>query len=576
MSQPPPPPSQPPSGGFGAPQDPPPDGYGYPQQPPPGGYGYPQQPGGPPQPPQQPPGPPTPPPGGYGYPPQQPGPSGAPTQPAGYGYPAPQQGPYANTMPGNYPQVPGPGVPGGPGGSGGNNNKIIAIVAAAVAVVLIVGAGVFFLTKDDGGKDEAKGGGGSSQGTQGGGADPNKPPKNVDAKQIVSLDAPKVKDVTSMVGAWSTGKTFAKSGLNEIISTDLTSKKVTKIPLKGGVCAASRDMTKDHKVAVVAGQTISSDADCTRMVIVDLDKKKVVWEATMPNADTRNIENVTISGDTVASAWIGGSVGYKISNKKRLWKATPSTCRDVGYAGGKSLVAVVECGDLDTPQITVQKLDPDTGKAQKKFEVPKGAKNVRVASTEPLVIVTGAGDELTSDVMTVTSDYKLKTRIPIGKRYNRPCDLDVDSCYAMAVSNDTVYLSTAEHQGQADYGRTNEIMAIDFNTGNTKWKSEAGEKRSIIPIKLQGQNVVGYKLPSYDSGGEVVTIEPKKGKQTTLLKMPPSDTGKGEQAINVSTYSVDQPIIFDHGRLFLHDGLISEPRPTDDEAPKLAVGFGAQ
>ncbi|WP_326689842.1 PQQ-like beta-propeller repeat protein [Streptomyces sp. NBC_01795] len=587
MSQPPPPPSQPPSGGYGAPQEPP---QGQPS------YGYPAQPGQTPPPPPQapgtpPPAPGTPPPGpygqqqppaGYGYPqgqqqpgygyPQTPAPQ-APTQTA-FGAvqpPSPPGGPYGQQQPGAYPygNAAGP-VPGG--GGGGNNSKVIGIVAAVVAVVLVAGLGVFFLTKDDGKEDEAK-----KDDKKSSQADPNAKPKNTSGKQIVDMKAPEVNDVTTVTGAWATDKVYAKSSVRNIIVQDLKTKQQSKIPLKGNVCAASNGMTKDHKVAVVVQETISNSADCTRMVIVDLDKKAVAWDKTMPNSDTRSNENVAISGDTVASAWIGGSVGYKISTKKKLWEAQPSNCRDTGYQGGKSLVVVVECGnDLDNPEVSVQKLDPNTGKAKWKYEPPKGIKNVRVASTDPMVLVAGAGDELASDVLTVGDDKKLKAKISLGKRYNKPCELEVDGCYGMAVGPDTVYLSTAEHPGASEYGDTNEIMAFDFNTGKTKWKAAAGEKRTIVPFKMQGQNVLGYKPPSYDSGGQVVTIEPKGGKQTKLLQMPVSDIGKGEQAFSVDTYSVDTQIIFEHNRLFLDDKLISERRASQEEIPRLAVGFGAE
>lgn len=593
MSQPPPPPGQPPSGGFGAPQEPPPGGpsYGYPQQPP-------QQPGQPPQapgaPPSTPPPPNTPPPpGGYGYPqqpppgygypqqPPQPGgftappppgaPQGSPQGQPPYGYPQQPPGQYPQQHPGMY-GTPPPGAPGGPGGK--NNGKIIGIVAAVVAVVLIAGAGVFFLTKDGDEKDdEAKGGGGNSQGVGGKEAQP----KNAKAEELFTLDAPKVNDVTTVIGAWATDSVYAKSSVNEIQLMDLkTNKKKGTIALKGGVCSATTEMTKDHKVGLVVQETISSKADCSRMVVVDLDAAKIVMDEKMPNADTIGNENVVLSGTTVASAWIGGSAAYDIRTGKKLWAAKASTCRDKGYKGGKHLYAVVECGDLDTPQITVQRLDPaNKGKATWKYEVPKGATNVRIASVDPLVLVTGTGsDSLTTDVMAISEDKKLKARIPLGKRYEKPCGLEVNACYSIAAADDTIFLATTEHQGSSDYGRTNEVMAFDFESGHPKWKAPAGEKRTMFPIRMEGRNVLAYKQPSYDSGGEIVSIEPSKGKQTKLLKMPVSDFGKGEQAFSVSASSLDTPVLYEHGRFFLDDHMISERRPSDEEIPKLAVGFG--
>ncbi|MBO8188470.1 hypothetical protein [Streptomyces spirodelae] len=596
MSQPPPPPSQPPPGGFGAPQEPPRDqqgqpSYGYPQQP--GSdqsYGYPQQ---PPQPPQGPAGtpsePPTPAaPSGYGYPQQNahaaptqaafgavtPPPPGPPGQPPGPpGPPGPPPGGYGQQPPAGYPYAnTAAGAPGG-GGGGRNNSKIIAVVAGVVAVAVIAVGVVFFVTKDDGGKKNESKGDDKKNSQQ---KDPNTPPKDPQAKQIVDLKAPEVKDYTDVGGGWATDKVFAKSSVREMIIKEFKSGSETKISLKGNVCAASNGMTEDHKVAVVVQETISNSADCTRMVIVDLDAKKIAWDKTMPNADTRSVDSVAISGDTVAAAWIGGSVGYKISTKKELWKAKPSECRDVGYAGGKKLFAVVECGSsIRNPQVSVQRLNPDSGKSEWKYDPPKGVRNVRIASTEPLVLVAGAGDELTSDVLTVGEDKKLKAKISLGDRYERPCRVEVNSCYSIAVGPDSVYLATTEHDGGSDsLSRINEVMAFDFNTGRTKWKSSSGDSREIVPFKMQGSNVVAYKTPSIGHGGEIVTIEPKKGKQTTLLKMPASDFDEGEQAFSVSPGSLDTPLIFEHNRFFLLENTLSENRSSlRDEEPRLAVGF---
>ncbi|WP_016908978.1 PQQ-binding-like beta-propeller repeat protein [Streptomyces xiaopingdaonensis] len=578
MSQPPPPPNQPPSGGFGAPQGPdseepsanqppqppqapppagapapppgpppqappggpqappPAGGFGAPQQPPPGGYGYPQQP---------------PPPAGYGYP------------QGGYGYP--QQAPPGAL---GYPTPPPGGKPGG-----GGSNKLIAIIASAVAVVLIAGVAVFFVTRDDDGSDESKGDDkGSSQGASGEGDRKG----NVKAKEIVSLDAPEVKTVTSVVGGWATDKVFAKSSVNEVVGFSLPDgEEKWRLDLKGGVCAASNEKTSDGKVAAIVQETVSSSAKCTRMVVIDLNAGKLVWDKDLPGSTTTSAENVAISGDTVAAAWIGGSVAYSISSGNELWSGKPSNCRDTGYAGGDELAVVVECGSFSSSQITVQKLDPKTGKATMKFKAPKGVQTARIASTKPLTLVVGAGTSLPTDVMTVDDNGKLKAKVTIGKRYNKPCSTEVNSCHTMAVGKDAFYLSTTEHAGSSDSGRTNEVMAFDWATGKAEWKASAGEKRTIVPIKTEGDDVIAYKLPAYSVGGEIVKLDAAQGKETVQLKMPVSDVGKGEQAISIAPYSARTPIIYENNRLFLLEKLISERRDHDRDKRKLAVGFAA-
>ncbi|NGO73346.1 PQQ-binding-like beta-propeller repeat protein, partial [Streptomyces boncukensis] len=493
-------------------------------------------------------------------------------------------GPYGATGQQQPPMYPAPGAP---GGGGGKNNKMIAIVAAAVAAVLVAGAGVFFLTRDDDGddkKDESKGNNSQgSQGSQRGGADPK--PTSTKGDELFSIDDPEVKDYTKVPGAWATDKVFAKTGLKELLVVDLkTNQQKKPVKLRGEVCGASNGMTKRHEVGLVVRETVSSKASCNHMVVVNIETGKIVMDEKMPNAERESSnENVAISGDTVASAWTGGSAAYDIPSGKELWSAKPSNCRDEGYAGGKHLYAVTRCGtDYDKPQYTVQRLDPkNKGKATWKFKVPKGVKSINIASTDPLVLAVGTSSRSSSvsDLMTVGEDKALKARIPLDKKYVSPCYYQgVDSCYNIAVGPDTVYLATKEHSGQADYGRTNEIMALDFNSGNAKWKAEAGEKRSFIPLRMQGTNLIAYKLPDYQGGGEVVSIEPGKGKQTRLLQLPASRQGSGEQAFNISSSSLRMPLLWEHNRLFLHKANLLKKRDSGYTSPfsKLAAGFGAE
>lgn len=516
MSQPPPPPPiQPPPGGFGGPP-----AYGYPQQP---QAGFPPPPGTPP-------------------------------------------------YPGAYPPGPfGPGFQGGPAGPGGpkgpgSNSKALGIVAAAVAVVVLIGVGGWFVvgSGDDGGGESPTASSGGGEEPAGGG----------EAKKLFSLDAPEVTEATSVPGGWAAGDIFAKSSTDKIIGTDVTDgSEAWTLPLKGGVCAASQQKTEGNEVALVVKETISSRADCNRLVLVDLDNHKIKWDKRLPQAESTMNENVAISGDFVATAWIGGAAGFRVSTGKQEWEAKQSTdCRDVGYAGGEHLVAVVECRNGGDQQFGVQRLGAK-GKADWTFEVPRGVESVRVASTSPLVLGVGAGESTITDIMTVGEDKKLKARIPIGERYNKPCSIDIESCHGMAVGKDAVYLSTAERNGDGGDGPTNEVMAFDFKTGKTKWKSDAGTGHRIIPFDMQDDKILGYKLPGYQKGGEIVAIDQESGKQSSLLKMPVSEVGVDEQSFAMSTYSVRNPILFEDGRLFLQDDLVSKPT-SGVPARKLAIGFG--
>jgi outer membrane protein assembly factor BamB len=557
MSQPPPPPPpnqppsgnppQEPSGGFGPPQQPP----GPPQG---GGYGYPQQP------PQG---------GGYG-PPQQP--PGQP-QAGGYGFPQPGQPPYGQN-PAMYPTAPpgayGPGVPGAPGGGGGNG-KIIAIISAAVAVVLIIGTVGFFLINDKDGDTEATGDKKSSTNESGG------KPANEDAKELFKIKSPDIggEDSKTAVGAWATDKIFAKGALDEVIGMDAASgKEAWKIPLDGDICTASRHVTDAGKTAVVTQETKSTKAACNQMAVIDLKTGKKVWQEKMPAADDSSTLgiNMTISQDVVAAKWIGGSVAYKMSGGAPLWKSqATSDCKDQGFAGGKELVAVVHCGSYSDPTVKVQKLNPKTGKSTWEFEAPGGVESATVLSTDPVVLAVGAGTSVATDVMTVDEKGKLKAKISLGDhKYEPQCGTETESCTTAVVDKNNLYMPSGQHQG--DTYTTNEILAFDLNTGKPKWKSDAGDNRTMVPVRMEGSKLIGYKVPTYDTGGQVVAIDPDaEGKQEVYLRNP---DGSAQVERDFASISLRDPILYQNGRLFLQRSLVSKSN-AGSYGKYIGLGFGS-
>ena len=563
MSQPPPPPppNQPPSGQPPQPPEQPPGagqggGYGYPQQQPQGGggYGYPQQPPG----------------GGYGFPPQPPQ--------QGYGYQQqPGQQPYG-PGPGMYPTAPphggyGPGGPGGPGvpGGGGGNGKMAAIIAAAVAVVLIIGtAGYFLINKDDGGKQagEKK----STTGGPGGGK-----PASTEAKELFKIQSPKVEDdPVSVTGAWATDKVFAKTTVNGIIGMDAASgEQAWKRPLDGEICAVSKHLSESGKTAVIFAETKSSRADCNQIAVIDIDSGKKEWQKKLPQSGYASSSgmDLTISQDVIAAKWIGGSAAFKVSGGRKLWQAEEDKgCADEGFAGGEKMMAVVKCGSYSDPTLKVQKITPETGQSTWEFDVPKGVERARIISTDPVVIAVSAGTSTTTDVMTVGEDEKLKAKISLGDNKFQPgCGTAVESCATAVADKKYVYMPSGSHQGETS--STNEIMAFDFNTGKPAWKSDAGERRNIVPVRMLDDKLIAYKKPTYDSGGQVIAVDPaQQGKQELYFRNP-DDSAQIEN--NFAGVSLREPPIYENGRLFLHQTLISK-NSTSSYAKYLGIGFGVE
>ncbi|MER7804723.1 PQQ-binding-like beta-propeller repeat protein [Streptomyces parvulus] len=624
MTQPPPPPNQPPQGGgFGPPPDQPPSnqppqpptppaggppnlgkgpqpGYGYPQTAPQAPAAPPTPPAGPPQPQPQPgygyPQTPPQPQPGYGYPGQQPG------QPGPYGQPTPAYGQPGQPPGYGYPQatVPMQPQPGGPGGGRKINAQLAIIVAAVVAIALIIGGGVWYSkSSDDGGKDDtasSSGGTGGKGGTDekggdggGSGAGTEKVPSDPAAKVLFQVPAPPVsKDDSSVVvsGSWLTDTVYAKSGVAEVAGYDPDKgSKKWAIKLAGPVCAASRHVTDDNKTVIIHQPAMPTKAEpshgCTQVAVLDLDAGKTVWTKTAGDQPI-NFSNVTISGDTVAAGSTEGGVGFGIAKGDILWspKATDS-CYDAGYGGGEKLVAVRKCGSYDARQLNIQTIDPKSGKVISEYKMAQGIEYAGVVSTNPLVVAADVGDSAgdgsgISDFFSIDNKTgKLLTRISApGEQFAARCDTitKIENCTGLAVGANRLYIPTEEHEGSGEsYSRTNEVVAFDLATGKqTGQRADAGEDYTITPLRMDGGNVIAYKRPPYDKGGQIVSIDGGTFKQTTLLENPATEAVRDVEASMSPDYS---EILYSQGHLYMSQVFASEPTSAD-EKEYLAIGFG--
>ncbi|THA70612.1 hypothetical protein E6P78_08450 [Streptomyces sp. A0958] len=621
------PPQGPPPGGFGAPQDPPPGGFGAPQDPPPGGFGAPTPPPAGPfgQQPNTPPAPATPPPGGYGSPPppgppqHQPGygyPQAPPPQQPGYGFPQgpPQSHDYPTQAAYGYPGQQAHGYPTAPmqpaypspqpGGKGPKKFSTQAqiIVAAVVAVALIVGGGVWYASS--GGEGDKKDEAGSSSGTTGegkggkddkgttGGSGKEKAPANVTSTVGFQLPHPKVTDVTTVAGSWMTDKAYVKTGVNEIVGYDRDKgTKLWSIPLDGQVCAASTRMTKDFKTAIAFEETKRSKttkyANCTEVGALDLATGKLVWSKSVTASTSGDrpvrFDEVTLSGNTVAAGGLEGGAAFDLNTGAERWKPKVSTdgCYDNGYGGGEALAVVRKCGTYDDPQLVIQALNPTTGAPLSSYKMPAGVEFASIVSTKPLVVAADVGDTAgdgsgISDFFSIdAATGKLITRIPAdAEKYAASCrSTKVESCQHLAVGNNRIYLPTEEHDGAGeDYNRTNEIVSFDLTTGKqTGDRADAGDGYTVFPLRMDGDNIIAYKVPPYDAGGEVVTIDGSTFKETVLMRNPSDEAVRDAETSFSSDYAEYR---YAEGRLYISETMVSEPRKSSlDDKEYLVVCF---
>lgn len=599
MTQPPPPPNQPPQGGFGAPQDPPPGGFGAPTPPPPQApsYGYPQTP-----PPAQPPQ--GPPPGqpGYGYP-QAPGqvPGQAPGQPPNYGYPQgppPAQPGYGYPTQPMQPQY----MPPQPGGSAGKklSTQMQIIIAATVAVVLIVAGGIWYASSDGGGgktddsKNSADGGakgstGGGSGGKAADGPGKEKAPANVNSKVAFQLPEPARTDITSVKGSWVTDKAYVKPGVNSLVGYDAAKgTPLWTLPLPGQICAASRHQSEDNKAAIVFEATKrvppKNYAPCTKVGVVDLSTGKLLWSKSVKGT-TRGDEEirfseVTQSGTTVAAGGTDGGAAFDLTSGAIRWKPTANAegCYDMGYGGGPALVAVRRCGSYDSPQVIIQGLNPDNGTPAFSYKMPAGVEYASILSSKPLVVAADVGDTGTLGISDFFSlDDKsgtLRAKIPVtGDKYQARCgSTEVEACQKAVVGNGRLYLPTADHEGTGEYGDTNEIVSFDLATGKpTSGRADAGDRYTMFPVRMDGGNLIAYKWPPFDKGGQVVSIDGSTFKQTVLMENPADKAVRDAETSFSSEYAEYR---YANGRLYVGQVLMSKPSSSSSFGKKyLAVAF---
>ncbi|MEU6773308.1 PQQ-binding-like beta-propeller repeat protein [Streptomyces sp. NPDC046759] len=588
------PPNQPPQGGFGAPPNQPPQGggFGAPQTPPAqGGFGAP--PGAPGVPPGAPGVPPTPPPPaqppavppqpGYGYR-QQPGPYGT---PGPYGYPQ-QPGPYgAAPQPGfGHPQQ--PPYPGAPGAVPGGRPKAkpALVIGAAVAALLVIGGTVYAVTSGGGGKkpvaqqsdDPKHSASASPSASSGGGDDPenlNDGRKPGEAKVLWYQSAPDAPGAgADAPGMWVTGKAVVKAAYKQVFAYGVGDGKPAWSPVTfpQKVCAVTPQKSADDKVVVAYMSGSGDKAECNQLQQIDLDTGRKGWGGKISDGalfDNTVQINLAISGRTLVVGRAASGAAYDLQSGKKLYDKGKygANCYPVAYAGGAGrLIQASSCAAYQPNQHDeIQELDPATGKVKWTQPVKKGWQVTRVYSVDPLVVYLTNQDKKAWNISTFTKDGKFRSEVKVDEKFAPHCgwtfiDRDLQGCQGVAADADTLYLPTDRTSS------ANEIVAVSLTTGKAKWRAKSPADEPMYPMKVEGGKLVAYVQPSYDAGGQVVSI-PVTGSshRTTRLLQNPQGTAEIEETF------YDAVVDWADGRFFISAGRLSG---SDQSREKLIMAFG--
>ena len=103
-------------------------------------------------------------------------------------------------------------------------------------------------------------------------------------------------------------------------------------------------------------------------------------------------------------------------------------------------------------------------------------------------------------------------------------------------------------------------------------RADAGDGYTITPLRMDGGNVIAYKRPPYDKGGQIVSIDGGSFKETELLENPASRSVRDVETRLSPQYS---EIIYSQGHLYMSAVYASELTSTDTKKVHV-IAFSAQ
>ncbi|MFH9071938.1 PQQ-binding-like beta-propeller repeat protein [Streptomyces alboflavus] len=422
--------------------------------------------------------------------------------------------------------------------------KALAGLAAFLAIVLCTGGWMLWAGADEE-KEQPKRPTVARQAPDGIRDTVERTPRSVQGRQDVEyLEEDLKKDfgqeTVRAPGAWATDKAFVKAVGPRLKGFKLgNSGKEWSIRLGGPICDTTRHVTVDGRTAVLyqerkrqskgEGQSRRKGSSrkidpyvCGRLAFVDLNTGKKLWQVKLPDAKDAFAPNtnVTMTRGTVTVAWGRGSVAYDMHRGERLWKNTGAkNCQDVGFAGGRALLALVMCGDPSAPTYRVESVDPRSGKPTWTYQVARGVKGVYLVSSRPAVLAVAAGDIVPTKLIVLDGKGEHRSTIDLPeKRYFDDCSQFIDNvdkvetCDSIVVGRDQLFMATK------DTLDGNWIVSFDLATGRTVRKFDPRDTGVIYPVRMSGNKLLAFRPGRlWADTAAVVSLDPRTGKETPFL-----------------------------------------------------------
>ncbi|QKW09516.1 PQQ-binding-like beta-propeller repeat protein [Streptomyces sp. NA04227] len=372
-------------------------------------------------------------------------------------------------------------------------------------------------------------------------------PRNQGGTELLSLlEGPlKKNEMVDYPGLWLTDTRLVEARGTVLEGWKLTRKRgpakekgLYKLDFGASICSATQHLTVDGRTAVlVMTRDRNGDPVCGRIIGVDLNKGKKLWDEKLPGALSAgggrygNPSSVTISQDTAVAAWGIGSASYDLRSGKRLWADTqPSECTDQGFAGGRRMLAVVGCGEIDRMKLKVEEIDPRTGKPKWTYAPGEGLKQVHVVSTAPVVLsVLKEAGEYESLLIHLDDAGKVRSTMPGDQEWNAitcgkqvPDYFAVDQCSSVVVSETHLFIASKKRIELGD-APSNEVIAYDLATGKSGKKFDGRDLAPIQVVQANGSKALAYQTGMVSEPGVLFELDPVTGKKTPFYYIQTED-----------------------------------------------------
>jgi outer membrane protein assembly factor BamB len=400
-----------------------------------------------------------------------------------------------------------------------------------------------------------------------------------------------------MPGMWATDKILAK-GINKTVvglsvGTDASpGDEKWKLPLDGPICGYTRHVTGENRTAVLYRANADADAHCNHVAFFDLDDGREIWSHDFPvsrigtlkgvprDGSVQDTPSVTLTHDTVAVTWGGGTIAYDMDLGKTRWTTTADgACQDSGAAGGGALLVRQECWSDDESlaidsweRITykVRKVDPATGRALWTYSAVKGVRELDIPSTDPAVLAVSAGDTGITELLSLGDDGRNRATIRLqnGTYVGECSDADhlvIDDCPTIAVGAGQVFLRSKEEAGARS---PNWVIGFDLATGNSTRKFESGPNSLLYPVRMSGDQLLALReSEDHISPTALVSLDPKTGEETPYFYF-----GLPTEAETLTLIDSNDILVQD-GRLFLGAKAADSPAAGQPRWVYLVLGI---